>query len=545
MHLRDYLNDIPLKALKSIAETLGIDVEYRARIKLMNAIDRAFWDSAFIDRLIDTVSPSHQRVLSIVAFSYNAGVTEHAIVRKMERIEGLNRHRVVEIIHDLIPYALIGGIREESGVYFCPEDLAVPIRSRFITEMFGPAGAPGYLPSYSPPNLLEDIYSFLAAVYKESLPLTLMGNVRKNSLDRVFNGSMTCEQERGGMNSERRDNFVVDYCRERGLIDIGRRDVVITKKLKGWLELSTTERVHDIVTYALNDKIQEASTIITVISLFSEMGAWRSFDASAMALLLDTGTAASGGVKRLEARIRDILAIFAQLGLLVYHESRYSLIETGERFFKGGLFPQDERPGTQFTIQPNFEVICGPEFPPRLRFMLELLAERKSRDTVITFAVTREGIARARERNMSTDDIIRFFHEHSRTDLPQNVRFSIEAWANEYGTVFFETLTLMRCRTPEICDSIVHSPSIAPYIIEQLSDTALVVSAKQIPSISDHLRKAGFQPEAFGDTEPDSVLNGSGFAPTHLAKCVADLALPPIHQNFIFPERFLDKGDEQ
>lgn len=371
-----------------------------------------------------------------------------------------------------------------------------------------------------------------------------MGKIRKTALDRIYNGSPTCGEHKLSLTVEQRNAFVIDYCRERRLIEFSHREAIIMPRLSGWISLSTTERVRDIVAYAMTVRLQDSPTIITLYNLLAEFDKGSAFEAHRLAAFLDTRTAAPGGLKRLEARVRDILNICQQLGLMAFYEDRFILIETGKRFFRGGNLPQDDKPGSHFTIQPNFEVIVGPEFEPRLRFMLELLAERRSRDTVLTFAVTRKSIARARERDKSTDDIIRFFHDHSRNTLPQNVQFSIESWANSYGSIFFENVTLMRCRTPDICDSIVHTPDIAPYVMEQLSDTALIVSTKHIQAISEHLKKVGFVPEAFGETEPDSVENGTDFTPSSLSVIVSKHAMPDVHHTFIFPESLLSGGEE-
>ena len=76
MYLRDYLHDIPLKALKAIAKSLNVTVEYQARIKLINGIDRAFWDGTLVERLLQEFSDDHRCLLSIIAFSYDIGVRE-------------------------------------------------------------------------------------------------------------------------------------------------------------------------------------------------------------------------------------------------------------------------------------------------------------------------------------------------------------------------------------------------------------------------------------------------------------------------------------
>lgn len=217
------------------------------------------------------------------------------------------------------------------------------------------------------------------------------------------------------------------------------------------------------------------------------------------------------------------------------------MTETGDYFFSGKTLPADSNTGNYFTIQPNFEVIAGPELHPRVRFMLELLATRKSRDTVFTYTVTQVGIARARERGMSTRDVVRFFDDHSKNPVPQNVRFSIETWADNYGSIFFEKVTLLRFRDSASLNSVLHSPETAPYIMEHLSDTALAVLPGHIPEITASLKKAGFLPEAFGEPPPDTILSGGEFSPTHIASLLEKQTIPGGRLNFIFPLHFFSE----
>jgi len=544
MYLRDYLHDIPLKALKNIAEVLDIEVEYRARIKLMNAIDRAFWDGTLTERLIDELSEDHVGVLSIIAFSYRAGVPERVLTRKAERL-GFPRNRkknVRELVHELIPLGLVGGIKDEENLFFCPEGVAEQVRKLLLIDDPTFREGESAASRFSPANLLEDIYSFLSSVNKQSLPLTLMGKVKKSALERIFGDSPTCRDDSLRFGVDRRNSFVMEYARERGLVRFGNREVRITPRLHGWLSLTMTERMHDIVSFALEHLLKDVYAVVSLAGLLRELQPEMRFGEAGLTRFLHTRTAAAGGEKRLGPRVRETLAVLNQLGILSVQDGGFSLTDPGMRLFRGEKLPMDEANGRYFTVQPNFEVVAGPELDPRTRFLLDLLADRKSRDTVLTFVVTQEGVARARERGMSTDDIMRFFRDHSRTPLPQNVSFSIESWANSYGSIFFENVTLMRCRTPEICESIVHTPDISSYILEQLSDTTLVVSSKHVQVITDHLKKAGFLPEAFGETVPDPVLSGEDFSPASIASMVEEHSLPDIHHSFVFPDHLLMEG---
>ena len=510
----------------------------------MNAIDRAFWDGALTERLLNGLSANHRRVLALIAFSYNAGVPEHALVRKMGKLSGVSRQQTRKLVHDLFPLSLVGGIHNGENLYFCPSGIAETARKKLIGNIVKVPDSTDRIVLFTPPNLLEDIFSFLAHLYKENIPLTLMGKVRKTILGRIFSGSPTCCEPALHFSSEHRNTFVIAYLKQRELVSFDRREAKITGKLSGWLALTMTERIHDIVSFVLKNKLQDSAVIVTLNGMFSEMPAGTSFDTQDLIQFLHTETTAPGGLKRLETRVRDMLSILYHLGILSFINGRFTVTETGGRFFRDERLPLDENAGKYFTVQPNFDVIVGPELEPGIRFTLELLTSRKSRDTVLTFVITQEGIARARERGMSTEDVMRFFHDHSRNPIPQNVRFSVETWANNYGSIFFENVTLMRFRDSAILSSVTHSPDIAPYVVEQLSDTALVISSKNISTVTAFLKKAGFLPEAFSETVPDKSLSGTKFTPVHVNSVIDEHSLPEVRNNFIFPQSATDKHEK-
>ena len=536
MYLRDYLNDIPLRHLRAIADRLGIRVEYRARIKLTNAIDRAFWDGGMTDRLMESMSDRERVVLSIIAFSYRAGITERALVRRMERLTGMQRSEIIETVTGLIPAALVGGIGEgDDRKYFCPGGIGDRVRELMLEPvLFQPEKEGEYIPA-GPPDIIEDIFSFLARVYKSPAQLTLGGRVKKMTLDRIFEGSPVTEGPHS-LSTEFRNTFVIEYLKQRGLIEFSHKEVIPLPVMGGWLRLSMTDRYADIAAFAFHFLLHDHMTIVTVSSMMAEMVAGTGLDAAGLADFLHGKTPATGGAVRLESRLASLLKVFSHLGLFHAREGRFIMTTAGEQFFTGGRLSMDDSISSCFMIQPNYEVIAGPELQPVTRMLLELMSRRKSRDVVSTYTLTQEGVAEARERGMSTSDIITFFERHSRTALPQNIQFSLESWADAYGRISFETVTLMRFRDSAACESVMHMPDIAPFVREQLSDTVLVVSAVNVPQISETLKKNGFHPSAFGKQAADPVLEGTEYRFTGVFSMLDEYTIPDIHHSFMFPE---------
>ena len=543
MYLRDYLHDIPLKALKAIAMSLDVPVEYAARIKLINAVDRAFWDGSLTENIYGDLHDESKRVLSLLAFTFDAGAHEKALMRKTEKLLGITRSDTRGRIHELIPLAFAGGVNEDDNLYFCPRGIAEQVRKLLIEKAVSFEDITGPIPSTTPPNMLEDIFSFLAEAYKRPIPLTLMGNVKKNILDRIFTGSLTCTDPVLSLSRDHRDDFVIDYLKTKKLLEVDRRKSHASPLLGGWLKLSATERLRDIVSFSMKRILQDDHTIISFSGVISEIPSGSSFDMSEFAYFLHAWTMAPGGYTRLESRVRELLTVLYHLGMFSYRNDRFALTVTGERFFNGKSLPMDENTGSVFTIQPNFEVIIGPEVDLSVRFSVELLADRKNRDMVLTYEVTQGGIVRGIERGMTVDEIFTFLDTHSRTPLPQNVRFSVENWAGSYGAIFFEKITVMRFRDKSVCNGVMHLPEIAPYIKEQLSETVLAVSSEHIKKITEVLKSSGYQPETFGDPPENAVSNEVSFQPVGVEDILKDLNMPSIHNDFIFPDDLLPDGE--
>ena len=191
MYIRDYLHDIPLRTLKTIARALDVAVVYEARIKLINAIDRAFWDGTLVQQLLKRLTPAHHCLLALVSFSYDAGVDEKRLMKKAERLLGLSRRVIQRHLDDLMVYSLVGCIRENGNRYFSPHGVVEQVRSSFLQGVRTPAGIPRSVPNASSPNLLEDIFSLLAFINKSDTSLTLTGNIKKSALERALSGSQT------------------------------------------------------------------------------------------------------------------------------------------------------------------------------------------------------------------------------------------------------------------------------------------------------------------------------------------------------------------
>lgn len=533
IYLRDYLHDIPLRLLKRIAEKTGASAEYGARIKLLNAVDRVFWDGSLVRRMVDSMPEEMRQVLSLVAFSFDAGIPEAVLLRKA----GLQAEQMGPILNELILSGLIGGFRRPEMRYFSPRGPAEQVRAIFSRGVVvPPEDHKAALPPASFPALLEDICSLAAAAYREPLPVTLKGHIRKTVLDRIFTGSPITNDTEGSSFSPHRDEFVTGYLVKRGLMEFDGRAAALTQAFGGWINLGTSDRMQDIASYALELYLTDDSAIVPFVGLFGELVPGTVLDPDGLARFFHERTPASYPFTSLSPRIHTVLACIRHLGAFAVVEGRYVMTETGCALFRGETLPLERAVSSSFTLQPNFEVLIGPELDPRIRFTLELMSTRKRRDIILTNMVEKSGIAKARERGMSVGDVLEFFERHSRSALPQNVRFSIATWAEAYGNVLFEPVMLMRFRNGNDCESVMHVPSIAPYIRERISETSVAIPADKVLAIASMLKDIGWFPEVSGESVCDPVRRGTVFRSMSVRSLAASRDLSPASKSFIIPE---------
>jgi len=495
MYFRDYLEDIPLKMLVRIAESLKIKAEYKARIKLINAIDKVFWNDLFLERLISELPEKHQNLLSLIAFSYSMRAPSFVIENKMHKLYGISKKNTHDILNDLMLFAFIGGVKKgDSEIYFCPSGLSENIRKYFLSTIIKTSEKPVNTKTSSP-DLFEDVVTFLASLYKEPAPVTQKGNIKKNTLERIFSGSPTCANGDSQISVEQRNSFINRYLESRELIKVYNDSACSSDKLHGWLDLSFSGIFNDILEFTLSDTIQDNYLISSFCGVLAESQTGTFFDLKEMASFFDINSLTPLNFSKIETRLTETSILMNKLGLMEFYNSGISLSTAGEKLLKTETHPFDTLESKNFIVQPNFEIITGPELSLKTRFMLELLSTRKSRDIALTYTITQEDIIKAREKGYEKKNITGFFKKYSKNLLPQNVLYSIENWADIFGSVYFENVTLMRFRDESTRERAIHIPSLNPLVKEKLSEDAVVVWTENTEMIVSILRKAGLYPD--------------------------------------------------
>ena len=117
--------------------------------------------------------------------------------------------------------------------------------------------------------------------------------------------------------------------------------------------------------------ISDHFTILAFTGLIKNIPAGSSFSAKDLAGFLHEWTVSPRDYTKLETEVNEMLVVLYHMGLLSCVDNRYIMTESGEKFFGGKKLPLDDSMSDFFTIQPNFEIIVGPEIKPAIRFKIE------------------------------------------------------------------------------------------------------------------------------------------------------------------------------
>ena len=189
------------------------------------------------------------------------------------------------------------------------------------------------------------------------------------------------------------------------------------------------------------------------------------------------------------------------------HTASFRLNALGAAIIAGAA-PPPEPPIEPLVVQPNFEVVAQVYATPYARFQLGRVAERSASDTAenrsgqVTeiYKLTKRSVQTALERGITFDELLRFLHEQSGREPPQNVAVSLREWAGQHGQVTMRRGVLLEAEDAALLEQIRRDKRVRMPSIEPLTDTAWLVREGDAPELAERLRKAGFGLSGDGDS---------------------------------------------
>ncbi|MGH7152257.1 MAG: helicase-associated domain-containing protein, partial [Planctomycetota bacterium] len=144
----------------------------------------------------------------------------------------------------------------------------------------------------------------------------------------------------------------------------------------------------------------------------------------------------------------------------------------GSRLLRPGRLPAG---GERLLVNPDFEVALFPGTgdPYDLVHALDRFCERTHSDPIFRFRITEASVRLGRAEGMSTEAMVLALKGES--PVPQNVLFSIRAWAARAGVVRLESATLVRSEEPGVLDRFLEDPRVRERLIERISPTSALL----------------------------------------------------------------------
>ncbi len=146
------------------------------------------------------------------------------------------------------------------------------------------------------------------------------------------------------------------------------------------------------------------------------------------------------------------------------------------------------------TLQPNFEMMIPPDMPLHILWEIERFADHHHTDVVSVYHLSRQSIIRGLRDGLSSDNIRKWLHDLTNDRIPQNIRFSLDEWFDSFGRVEVQEVILLRCRSAEIAEDILHLPEADTAIVERLGPNLLSARRSKLEDLLSTLERLGLAP---------------------------------------------------
>ena len=146
------------------------------------------------------------------------------------------------------------------------------------------------------------------------------------------------------------------------------------------------------------------------------------------------------------------------------------------------------------VVTPDFEVVLFPTGDDsQLVHDLDRFCVRQKFGSLMHFRVTQEAVRRALKGGMSLSAILGVLDTHSRTPLPQNVRFSIRDWALRAGLMSLGQDFVLRCHEPDVLKRFLADAGTRPYVASVLDRRSVQLAGRATPRrMQALLRELGY-----------------------------------------------------
>jgi hypothetical protein len=106
--------------------------------------------------------------------------------------------------------------------------------------------------------------------------------------------------------------------------------------------------------------------------------------------------------------------------------------------------------------------------------------------------LTEKSVSAAVRRGARLADLFDLLSHRLAHNLPKLLRMALQAWAGDRAGVELSTVSLLRCRNPEVFQAIATSKMLKPYLLGQIAPDVLIVNTARLGALKERLAWAGF-----------------------------------------------------
>jgi len=376
-------------------------------------------------------------------------------------------------------------------------------------------------------DLLSDLTTLFYAIKNNRLRVTQAGEIYRSSVKRLLGSLLS--NNKGDFEEDEVFQFLLQFSYAAKLIRKGPdRQLLLTPKGTEWESLPVEQKIRDLLRYAIEERGLGGEYFHQVRLrriLLERMRATRpglALDTLALPYL-----ARNAYFRRLRTyQVREFFQnrfqyvqdspledpVEMAANLLTWMRRRLYLLGLVELGTGGGkvvaarVSPLGARvlgfrassataqaTGGSLVVNPDFEVLLFPdEGDPGLVYSVDRFAQRVKSDRIYQYRITATSIERAIVEGMTAAEILAVLSEKSRTEVPQNVIYSIRSWSEKVKAVRLQTCTILRAESREVLDRLQNQKKLKGMIEERLSPTVLVLRPDvDVSALQEILGKKG------------------------------------------------------
>lgn len=458
------------------------------------------------------VDEKHHELLRVVVTAFG-GIASKSQLEKSHK--ALKRYKRKEL-QDTLERNLLGTVRHvslgEYGIHQFDEAIVVyaevlqPLR-----ELLAPEPPTVDFERSLGVDLISDISAFLSYVEHNPIKLTLSGKVYRTAVRKLEDGfilNRTSDFSGGWL-----FQYLFEFCQSQSMIHRGKeRTVALTIKGRSWDRTPLEKKLSRLLKFSCGNWTTTVEPFHgeRLLGLFLEaiktlpVGRW--VDVNAPAFDARNRYLASLDDYGVRDRFQSRYQFAQQSGMRDPHQLALALTTWArERLFLFGVLDLGEQDGkpvalrlTQLgakalgvevpgdiednaaplVVNPDFEIILFPDgHSYDLITELDRFAERVSSESAYRYKLTEASIEKAVAEGLAPAAILRTLSEHCRVEVPQNVIYSIGQWAEKVKFVNQQVVSLVRGRTKEVIDRVLHDDILRKHVIERLSPTAVIMDS--------------------------------------------------------------------